>query len=399
MRPRRITEGNTKQAPQGEGMSELRVGIIGVAWPGQRHIEGYQKNANVRITALADVNTALAEQVKADYTVAGARVFADYREMLEADLVDAVSICTPNFLHAPMAIDALRAGKHVLLEKPLAHSLAEGERLATEAAAHPELTFMIAFNNRYRPDSILLKRQIDDGELGHIYYAKTGWLRGAGEFFLRGWFVRHEQSGGGPLIDLGVHMLDLALWFMGNPRPVSVTGAVYHEFTDFMRESSGADVDVEDLATAFVKLDNGATIVLDVSWISHIEEGHDVYTQLFGSKGGARMTRHYTAGIRRKEELVVTTASGSGPFRATNLTRPDFQSIAAGEKDAMLYESFRAEIADFVDSIREARQPGATITHGLDILRVLDGIYRSAATGREVDLRAEIAQGAAIAAG
>lgn len=372
-------------------MEKVRVGIIGVGWPGQRHIEGYQKHPHAQIVALTDVNTLAAEKVKADYGVEGAKIFGDYREMLSSDEVDAVSICTPNFLHAPMAIDALRAGKHVLLEKPLAHTLAEGERLAAEVAAHPDCVFMIGFNQRYRPDSMVLKGQIEAGELGHIYYAKTGWLRGAAEFFLRGWFTRREQSGGGPLIDLGVHMLDLSLWFMGNPRPVSVSGSVYREFHDFIRESTGDDVDVEDLATAFVKLDNGATIVLDVSWISHIEESNLVYAQLFGTKGGVKIDRRYGGGSPRREQMTINTTSGTGPGRATIVSQPAFLSAQAAQPDFMLYESFRGEIEDFVESIKRGRQPGATITHGLDILRVLDGIYRSAETGKEIDLHEVVA--------
>ncbi len=365
-------------------MNTLRVGIIGVGWPGQRHIEGYQKHPDAQIVALSDVNTAAAEQVKAEYNVKGAEIFGDYQELLASDHVDAVSICTPNFLHASMAIDALDAGKHVLLEKPLAHTLAEGERLARKVAAHPDLVFMIALNNRYRPDSVVLKQHIDAGELGDIYYAKTGWLRGASHFFIRdrSWFTQRERSGGGPLIDLGVHMLDLSLWFMGNPRPVSVSGSVYHAFNDFMRETTGADVDVEDLATAFIKLDNGATVVLDVSWLSHIEEGNLVYSQLFGTSGGAKLQRG------PGEDLKIVTTSGTGATRTTMVSTPEFHSPAAQQPGFQLYESFRAEIADFVDSVRDHRQPGATITHGLDILRVLDGIYRSAETGQETDLHA-----------
>lgn len=378
-------------------MDKLRVGIIGVGWPGQRHIEGYQKHPDAAIVALADVNTAAAEHVKAEYKVDGARVFGDYRDMLQGDLVDAVSICTPNYLHAPIAIDALDAGKHVLLEKPLAHTLADGERIAAKVADRPGQTFMIGFNQRYRPDSQVLKRQIEAGALGNIYYAKTGWLRGAAEFFLRGWFTRKELSGGGPLIDLGVHMLDLALWWMGNPRPVSVSGAIYHEFGEFIRESTGAAMDVEDLAAAFIKLDNGATIALDASWISHIEESNLVYTQLFGSKGGAKLVRRYGGGMSRTEELSINISEGTGPARATHIDRPVFHTMQASQPDFLLYESFRAEVEDFVESIKAGRQPGATITHGLDILRVLDGIYRSAASGREIDLRAAPVADAALA--
>ncbi|CAA9552153.1 MAG: GH109 [uncultured Thermomicrobiales bacterium] len=368
-------------------MAEIRVGIIGVGWPGQRHIEGYQKHPDARIVAISDVNAAAAEQVKTQYNVDGARIFNDYRELLSGDHVDAVSICTPNFLHVPMAIDALDAGKHVLLEKPLAHTLQEGERLAAKVAEHPAQAFMIAFNNRYRPDSVVLKQRIEAGELGNIYYAKTGWLRGAAEFFLRGWFTQRNRSGGGPLIDLGVHMLDLSLWFMGNPRPVSVSGSVYHEFNDFMRESTGSDVDVEDLATAFIKLDNGATIVLDVSWLSHIEQSNLVYAQLFGTQGGARISRGLGNEAGGQEQMTINTTTGKGPARATLVQHPEFQTMQAQQQGFMLYESFRAEIADFVDSIEAGRQPGATITHGLDVLRVLDAIYRSAETGKEIDLR------------
>lgn len=370
-------------------MDTLRVGIIGVGWPGQRHIEGYQKHPHAEIVAISDVNAPAAERVKEDYHVDGADVYADYQELLARDDIDAVSICTPNFLHAPMALDALEAGKHVLLEKPLAHTLADGERLAAKVAERPNQAFMIAFNNRYRPDSILLKEQIAAGTLGHIYYAKTGWLRGASEFTLRGWFTQRERSGGGPLIDLGVHMLDLSLWFMGNPRPVSVSGSVYHEFSDFMRESTGGNVDVEDLATAFIKLDNGATIALDVSWVSHIEESNLVYAQLFGSAGGAKIRRGLGVSPGTSDhDMTITTTVGSGAGRATFVQRPEFNTVRATQPGFMLYESFRGEVADFVDSVREGRHPGATITHALDILRVLDAIYRSAETGKEIDLQA-----------
>ncbi len=176
-------------------------------------------------------------------------------------------------------------------------------------------------------------------------------------------------------------MLDLTLWFMGNPRPVSVSGSVYSEFNQFIRGSTGTEVDVEDLATAFIKLDNGATVVLDVSWLSHIEESNLVYAHLFGSKGGAKIERG------RGEDLKILTTAGNGAGRTTMVNTPKFNTLAAQKPNFQLHESFRTEIADFVDSVVQRRQPGATITHGLDILRVLDTIYRSAETGKEIDLR------------
>ncbi len=358
-------------------MDKLRVGIIGTAWPGQRHIEGYQRRDDVEIVALADVNTELAEEIRAQYTING-KVYGDYREMLELGGVDAVSICTPNFLHAPMAIDALQAGKHVLLEKPLANTLEAGKRIAEQVAA-TDCVFMMAYNNRFRPESLILKAHIDAGRLGEIYYAKTGWLRHATEFFLRGWFTDKDKSGGGPLIDLGVHVLDLTLWLMGNPRPVNVTGSVYQKFTD-MLSAHGGRVDVEDLAAAFVKLDNGATIVLDVSWVSHIDEPNYVYSQLFGTQGGARIERKTGT-----EDLEIYTVCNG----VTLVEAPRFNSYRMQQPGYMFYESFAGEIAEFVDSIKQGRQPSATITHGLDVLRVLDAIYRSAETGASVALDPE----------
>lgn len=357
-------------------MSKLGIGIIGVGWPGQRHIEAYQKLSDVEIVALSDVNTELAESVRSQYELR-ADIYSDYQEMLASGGVDAVSICTPNFLHAPMAIAALEAKKHVLLEKPLANTLAEGRRIA-ETVRSSDPVFMMGFSQRYRPDTRVLKAQIEDGVLGDIYYAKTGWLRRQWNTVARSWFTTREQSGGGPLIDLGVHMLDLTLWFMGNPRPASVSGAVYSKFGQYLRPDLG-HVDVEDLAAAFIKLDNGGSIALDVSWYSFIEHPDYVYSQLFGSKGGAKIERYPSV-----EDLSIFTSRNEVPL----VQKPAFDSYETQVPGYMLYSSFAGEIAHFVECIHTGRQPEASITHGIDVLRVLDAIYRSAETGQEIHLNA-----------
>lgn len=358
-------------------MDKLGIGMIGLGWPGQRHIEAYLKRDDVEIVAVSDLNSELVEETRSRFNLKS-EAFSDYHDLLTSDRVDAVSICTPNFLHAPMAIDALAANKHVLLEKPLANTLEQGLRIA-EAAAKSDRALMIGFNNRYRKDSRLLKQQIEEGRLGDIYYAKAGWLRDANDFFLTGWFTQKSKSGGGPLIDLGVHMLDLSLWFMGNPRPVSVSGSVYHKFTDVMRKNA-PDADVEDLATALIKLDNGGTITLDVSWISYIEQSNQIYAQLFGSKGGARIDR-----ADGNEDLTILSSQDGYTMRQMPI--PGWRQRT--ERGFMLYDSFATEISDFIDSIRAGVQPGATVTHGLDVLRVLDAIYKSAESGEEVKLTQE----------
>lgn len=356
-------------------MDQIRVGIIGVGWPGQQHIEAYLKREDVEITAISDLNVELAERVRARFGVK-APLYADYREMLQGDAVDAVSICTPNFLHAPMAIDALDAGKHVLLEKPLAHNLPEGLRIA-ERVGSTDRVFMMAFNNRFRLDSRVLKAKIDAGVLGDVYYAKTGWLRRDWNPVVRGWFTTREKSGGGPLIDLGVHMLDLTLWFMGNPRPVSVSGSVYSKFGDLMRPSLG-HMDVEDLAAALIKLDSGATITMDVSWLSFIEHPDYIYSQLFGTEGGAKIERYPAV-----NDLKIYTNQDGVPLVQSPAL--DAYEITANPM-FLIMDSFAGEIAHFVDCIQANRAPEATVTHGLDVLCVLDAIYRSAESGQEVQL-------------
>ena len=182
----------------------------------------------------------------------------DYQSVLARPDIDAVSVCLPNWLHAKISIEAIQAGKHVLCEKPLANTLVDGERLAAAVHASDRI-FMLALNNRFRVEIQSLKRVIDAGTLGDIYYAKTGWVRRRWATIVRGWFMEKEKSGGGPLIDLGVHMLDLALWLMGSPKATRVSGVVYDKLAKEMEPLLGP-LDIEDLGAAMVHLDNGAAI-------------------------------------------------------------------------------------------------------------------------------------------
>ncbi len=203
---------------------KVNVAVIGLGWPGQRHLEGYFKLPFVNVAAICDMSETLLASTHARFPVETATT--DYQAILARPDIDAVSICLPNWLHAPISIEAIQAGKHVLCEKPLANTLAEGERL-TAAVHASDRIFMLALNNRFRVEIQSLKRVIDQGTLGTIYYAKTGWVRRRWGGTVRGWFMEKEKSGGGPLIDLGVHMLDLALWLMGSPKATRVSGAVY----------------------------------------------------------------------------------------------------------------------------------------------------------------------------
>lgn len=344
--------------------SKIGVGVVGVGI-GRLHIQGYIQCPEAQVLAVCDANEDRARRVATEFGIP--HVFTDYEEMLKLEGIDAVSVCTPNYLHAPMTIAAFEAGKHVICEKPLAMTPEEGQAMV-DAGKKAGKIFMTAFNNRFRGDTQVLKRFIEEGELGDIYYAKTGWIRRKGIPGMGSWFTTKCQSGGGPLIDIGVHVLDLALWLMGNPKAVTVTGSTYSIFGvkgegtgKWGTPEKGGVCDVEDLAAAFIRLDTGATIFLEASWASHIERDR-IYTSLMGTKGGADID----------------------PFRIykdLHGTGVDITPSFPNQSGHMM------EIKHFVECLVEGKEPISTGEHGLEVTKILDAIYRSAETGEEIKLR------------
>lgn len=335
----------------------IRVGIVGVGI-GWHHANGYKKCPDVEIRTLCDINRERAQRCATEFGVKN--ICTDYKEMLADPKIDAVSVCTPNALHAPVAIAAFEAGKHVICEKPIA-TRADEARAMVKAAEKSGKIFMMGFNNRFRGDTQLLKKCIDHGDLGDIYYAKTGWLRRRGIPGMGGWFTTRAMSGGGPLIDLGVHVLDLTLWLMGNPKPVYVMGSSYAKFGPDMAKANGGTYDVEDLATGMVKLENGATVFVEASWHSHVERER-IYTQLVGTKGGAEL-----------DPLRIYT-DFNGNTADVQLQHPNVSG-------------HDMEIVHFVECIRDKKTPISTGEHGLHIQLILDAIYESTVTGKGVEIK------------
>ena len=334
----------------------IRVGIVGVGI-GRLHAMGYKKCSDVEIRAFCDIDKTRAESCAKEFEARD--VYTDYKEMLKDEEIDAISVCTPNVLHAPIAIAAFEAGKHVICEKPIATNAAEGKAMVAAGKKSGKI-FMMGFNNRFRGDTQHLKKCIENGDLGDIYYAKTGWLRRRGTPQIGGWFTTKAMSGGGPLIDLGVHVLDLTLWLMGNPKPVYVFGSSYAAFAPQRAKEAGGTYDVEDLAVGMVRLENGGTIVVEASWESYVEK-EKIYSQLMGTKGGAEL-----------EPLRIYTDIG-GQSANTQLQHPDQQG-------------HEFEIIHFVECIRENKTPLATGEHGLHIQQILDAIYESTVTGKGVEI-------------
>ena len=255
----------------------IKVGVIGTGGISGVHLGGYSRNPNVEIYALCDINEKNLAKRAEEYKVS--RTFTDYREMLALKELDAVSVCTWNSAHAECAIAALRAGKHVLCEKPMALNTAQAQEMEKAAKENGKL-LMIGFVRRFGNDCAVLKDFIDSGSFGEIYYAKAQYLRRKG--CPGGWFGDKSRSGGGPLIDLGVHVIDLCRYLMGGPQPVSVYGATFNKLGDrrHIKDARGYSstvvskddiFDVEDMATALIRFDNGAVLSVEASFSLNIE--------------------------------------------------------------------------------------------------------------------------------
>ena len=303
-----------------------------------------------------------------------ARCYTDYDAFLRDPDVDAVDICAPNFLHSPFAVKAFEAGKHVFCEKPDAVNV-EGIEKMKEASEKANKVLMVMRNNRHHAYTKALKKLAEQGEFGTIYCGRCGWVRRRGIPGKGGWFTTKEQSGGGPLIDLGVHMIDLAIYLMGNPRPVSVTGCVYSNFADDTSKPTSKSArygevkkdgifDVEDQAMGFIKFENGACLQVDFSWAANIEATDANYVELRGTKAGLKWKNSGAKAKIFKEE--------NGEQTDIDITADT--SVGGHE----------ANLRHFVDVVLRGAAPDYTPQQGIDMIKILCAIYRSAETGREV---------------
>lgn len=337
-------------------MKTLRIGVIGLGM-GEHHVEQYGKHPGARVVAIADLDRTRLDAVGKRFGVPGR--YTDPRAMLAREGLDVVSVATPNRFHKPLTIAALKAGAHVLCEKPMAMNAAEA-RAMLAAARKARRRIMINFSYRFTAAARALKREVEAGILGRVYFARTVWHRSRGIPGFGGWFGRRALSGGGPLIDLGVHRLDLALWLMGYPKPAWALGATYDPIARRLAKATGKAFDVEDLAVGMIRFADGATLAVEASWAVNRAEREHMETRLFGTRGGLvhrNTDGGYTFGGEVYEEKagrVVARPPRPGP---------------ASRGGAM---------AHFVEAIRTGRPHLATGAEGLTVMRLLDGIYASA---------------------
>ena len=348
-------------------MKKLRVGVIGVGGMGLGHVRGHKLHDQVKVVAIADVSKARLKWVGEQEGIA--RRYASGEAMLAKEKLDVVSIATPNKYHKPLTLAALKAGCHVLCEKPMALNAKEGRAMAA-AAKKAKRRLMINFSYRFTDQSWALKQEVDTGILGDVYFARTVWHRRRGFPRFGSHFCQKALSGGGPLIDLGVHRLDLALWLMGYPKPVWVLGSTYDPIARATAEREGLPYDVEDLAVGLVKFENGATLELEASWAAHIAERELMETRLYGTKAGL-VQRNRNEGYEFEAEIYLER---DGRQFDMKLHPP-----VPGVKPSMYH---------FDECILNDAPHTATGDEALVVMELLDAIYQSAATGEPVRIDA-----------
>ena len=343
-------------------MHKLRVGVIGLGI-GRNHLRGYREHPQAEVVAAADLDPVRREEARGQYAVP--LLYETAEEMLAAADLDVVSVCTPNFLHRPLVLAAFEAGCHVLCEKPMALTAAEGEEMMAAAERHGR-RLMINFSFRFNAQAVALKRRVEAGLLGRIYFGRSVWHRRRGVPGFGGWFGQKKLSGGGPLIDLGVHRLDLALWLMGYPEPEWVLANAWNALTAPVAEREAKAFDVEDFATAMIRFRDGAMLELEASWAGNLKENDHMETRLWGTHGGL-VHRNRNEGYEFEAEMFVEREGSQFDMR---LHEP-----APKPKSSMWH---------FVDAIlRDAPHP-ATAEEGLTVQRLLDAIYLSADRGEPI---------------
>ena len=361
-------------------MDKVRIGIIGCGGIANgKHMPSLKKLADVEMVAFCDIIVERAEKAAKEYGVEGAKVYTDYHELIARDDIDVVHVLTPNREHSQITVDALNAGKHVMCEKPMAINSAEAKRMLDAAkATGKKLT--IGYQSRFRPDSMYLKKACEAGELGDIYYARAQAVRRRA-VPTWGVFLNEYEQGGGPLIDIGTHALDLTLWMMDNYEPESVTGSSYRKLADTENAANAwgswdpKKFTVEDSAFGFIKMKNGATIVLESSWALNTLLVDEAKTILCGDKAGADMLGPDDNPLRINGER----------FSKLYTTEPDLKSASVAFFDGEMGGSpAEMEARQWINHVKYDTPLTTKPEQAIVVTKILEAIYESNKTGKPV---------------
>jgi len=332
----------------------IRVGVIGAGFIGLHHLEVYSNTPSAELVAVCDIDEKRAREAGDKFRIE--KVFLDYEEMLQLEDLDAVSICLPNSLHPPATISALKAGKHVLCEKPLSTDSKSAEEMV-DTAHKTGKRLAISLNLRHTGNAQMLKKAADSGKMGRIYYGKGAIIRR--NAIPKGWFHRKKYAGGGPLYDLASHILDVTWWIMGKPKPVAAFGATYAVFGprglgmgDWGVGYADGPFDVEDLAVGMVRFQGGQSIFVETSWAVNLRP--ITYCYVCGTEGGGSLYPEYEIFDTKGEPIAMEPLSDQEPA------------------------------ARFVEDLAEDRPFVGPGEDGVVVMKMLEAIYRSAEAGEEV---------------
>ena len=347
---------------------KLRMGIIGTGGIAGAHMGGYKAAIDeglCDVVACCDVKKETVERFADTHGIPNA--YTKFQDMLKKEKLDGVSVCTPNFMHCKPTVAALKAGVHVLCEKPLAMDDKES-KLMVDTAKKARRQLQVGHHMRFEGNNIALKKLIADGELGNIYYARVQALRRAG---IPSWgvFGVKKLQGGGPLIDIGVHILDLTMFLMDFPKPVAVSGMIYQKHGRNPKRYNGMGpwntktFTVEDFASAYVRFEGDLTMSIESSFLADIEKD-EFKTTLVGDKGG----------LCTDPPALFRQESGS----LTNTTLAGVTRTRGGHVE---------EVVSFVKAILNKKPVAVPGWQGHMVMQILTGIYKSAELGKEVRIK------------
>jgi predicted dehydrogenase len=367
-------------------MKPIKIGIVGAGGVAQwGHIPSLQGIPGVEVAALSDPNKEKLESVSKEFNIAD--TYTEYERLIEREDLDGVSVCTPTCLHAEVSMAALQSGKNVLCEKPFAINAQQAEAVVRTALKSGKL-FLLNLSQRFDLTTEIIDSYIRKGTLGYIYYAKCSYLRRKGHPGLGGWFTHKKDSGGGSLMDIGIHVMDLGMFFLGSPKPVSVTASAYDCLTRNAQDGGwppsstrlgddfNKEVDTEDLATALIRFESGSTLLLEAGWTGYSETGMKI--SLFGAKAGVELVK------------AAGGVDEGRPIRFSILEETDGHLVEINPVVPALYsywdQTFPGFIRHFVACIRNEETPVVEPDYLLTVQRIIDSIYLSAANGKEVRL-------------
>ncbi|HZY10268.1 MAG TPA: Gfo/Idh/MocA family oxidoreductase [Bacteroidota bacterium] len=334
-------------------MEKLRLGIVGLGWVSQVfHLPLLKKFDDVEIVAVCDRDKSRVKMIAERFGIA--RHFHDYQQMLSQVEMDAIDVCTSTDAHLPITIAALEAGKNVFVEKPIARHHSEAVQMADAAKQHKR-HLMVGMNNRFRPDTMILKSFIENGELGKIFYVKAGWVKKLAKN--NPWITQKDKSGGGVFLDLGIVMLDLVLWMLDFPPVERVSAKMYRHKTK----------NVEDSSIVFIEMKYGIAVIIEVSWSLHAVQD-SFYAEFYGSEGSAMINPLRIHKQLHGNLVNVTPAKSETPIN-------------------LFKKSYESELKHFVGAARGLHTVISTGEEAVLRMKIVEAIYRSAQKGKEISIK------------